>query len=121
MRLWSVLLLILQTTRATNRVVVTFDTWELAVRPYDIVNVTIVKQYGRRMVLDMGREVHLPEAWLMELFGVNVTVELDTFVMVNLYDKKMDKTIPAAKRDSSWSISSNVPESGRLGALQYPR
>ena len=90
MRLWSALLLIIQIAHATNRVVVTFDTMELATRPYDIANATVVKQYGRRMVLDLGREAKLPEAWLGECFGVNITVELDALVLVSQWDDEFE-------------------------------
>jgi hypothetical protein len=62
---------------ATQRVVVTFETREIAARPFQIFNATVVKQYGRSMVLDLGREAELPEAWIREMFGENVTVELD--------------------------------------------
>ena len=60
---------------ATQRVVVTFDTWEQAAMKYDVYNATVVKQYGRRMVLDLGREAELPEDWMRGVFGQNVTVE----------------------------------------------
>jgi hypothetical protein len=62
---------------ATQRVVVTFETREIAAGPFQIFNATVVKQYGRSMVLDLGREAELPEAWIREMFGENVTVELD--------------------------------------------
>ena len=80
MRSWMAFLLMLQIAHATNRVVITFETPEKAMLPYNIVNATVVKQYGRRMVLDLGREVRLPEPWLYKIFGDNITIELDTLV-----------------------------------------
>jgi hypothetical protein len=77
------LLCLLQHVTATNRVVVTFDTWAQAAMPYDIHNATIIKQYGRRMVIDLGREAELPEAWLGGVFKTNVTIELDDFVKIS--------------------------------------
>lgn len=82
MRSWIAFLLMLQLAYATNRVVITFETPEQATRSYNIVNATVVKQYGRRMVLDLGREVRLPEPWLYRIFGDNITVELDDLVQV---------------------------------------
>jgi len=57
---------------AAQRVV---ETREIAAGPFQIFNATVVRRYDRRMVL--GREAELPEAWIGEMFGVNVTVELD--------------------------------------------
>ena len=102
----TVLLLFLACAQASHRVVVTFDTWEQAARPDDIANATVVKQYGRRMVIDLGREAELPEAWLLNLLGVNVTVELDSLAMVD------PMPLPAASPTMvamSVETSSNVP------------
>jgi hypothetical protein len=43
----------------SDRIVVTFHLAEMAQQDYSIPNVTVDKQYGRRLVLNFGREVHL--------------------------------------------------------------
>jgi hypothetical protein len=74
------------TADATQRVVLTFETSDIAAMTHSINNATIIKQYGRRMVLDLHREAELPEAWLARVIGFNVTVELDELVTVKQLD-----------------------------------
>jgi hypothetical protein len=76
-------LMLIHGALATQRVVVTFETREIAAMPHKILNATIVRQYGRRIVLNLGRTAVLPEAWIGEMLGVHVTVELDSMVGVS--------------------------------------
>ena len=77
-----VLLAWLHVAMGSNRVVVTFETNLIAAGVKSIENATIVKQYGRRLVLDLGRPVEMPEEWIWEAVGWVgvVTVEEDMFV-----------------------------------------
>ena len=74
----------LPSTFSTPRVVVTFHSAETASQPYSIENVTVVKQYGRRLVIDLGREVLLDEdgPWIRENIGYDLVenVELDLVI-----------------------------------------
>jgi len=77
-----VLLVWLHVVMCSDRVVVTFETSSMAAGVKSIENATIVKQYGRRLVLDLGRPVELPEEWIWEALGWVgvVTIEEDVFV-----------------------------------------
>jgi len=79
-----ILLLWLHAAMCSNRVVVTFESSLLAAGVKSIANATVVKQYGRRLVLDLGRPIELPEDWIYEAVGVGgvVSIEEDIFVEI---------------------------------------
>ena len=79
-----ILLLWLHAAMCSNRVVVTFESSLLAAGVKSIANATVVKQYGRRLVLDLGRPIELPEDWIHEAVGVGgvVSIEEDIFVEI---------------------------------------
>jgi subtilisin family serine protease len=77
------ILLLIPCVWASNRVVLTFDSWDLASQTYDL-NATVVKQYGRRLVLDLGREYNREEddEWLRSQINQTIAIEEDVKIKV---------------------------------------
>ena len=72
---------------ASQRVVVTFHTREWAAAPYALEPIIVVKQYGRRLVLDLGIEAEFPgdALYIADLIGASKveSVEPDELVSVS--------------------------------------
>ena len=66
----------------TSRVVVTFHTAQQALNQTPPENTTVLKQYGRRLVLHLGREVEPDEdlPWIESAFHSVESIELDALV-----------------------------------------
>ena len=104
----------LSVTHVMQRVVVTFRTWEMAAAGYQLENFTVIKQYGRRLVLDLGREVEWPDdaEYLKALLGVDrvENVEVDELVEVSQnWDWDINGLMVAAQ---DMSTQTTTPEGG---------
>ena len=67
----------------STRVVITFYNSTMASEVETLPNAEIVKQYGRRLVVDLGKDVDLDgeDSWITDHFGEHVeTVELDYII-----------------------------------------
>ena len=104
-------LMLIHGALATQRVVVTFETREIAALPHKISNATIIRQYGRRIVLDLGRAAVLPEAWIGEMLGVHVTVELDSMVGVSTITWNLADSEPHSIHvEKLWARTKSTPD-----------
>lgn len=76
----------------SKRVVVTFYTAELAKQNYTVPGATVAKQYGRRLILDFGREVDMHSDTEMENIVDSIgalyieNIELDVIVGIHEID-----------------------------------
>ena len=74
------ILLLLVDSSTGTRVVATFDTQQAAQAVTSVPNGTIIKQYGRRIVIDLGDNLSLDDAtWMKDELGA-VDIELDTLI-----------------------------------------
>lgn len=73
-----------------SRLVVTFHTRELAAQDYVVPNTTIVRQYGRRLILDFGRPVD---------------IDVDTETITNAIDQSLVVSIEIDSIASTTAIS----------------
>jgi hypothetical protein len=80
---WRWIMLFLPWAMASHRVVLTFENWDVAARPHGISAAT-VKQYGRRLVLDIGKTYNATEddAWIRAQLNYTVKIEEDFLVKV---------------------------------------
>ena len=78
---WLLLMAIMSMHASCERVVVTFETWDLAAQSVDSVGAqeTIVKQYGRRLVLELGPNTTATD---LQFSGV-VSVEEDVVITLS--------------------------------------
>lgn len=93
------LLLLLPCVFATNRVVLTFESWELASKSHEM-NATVVKQYGRRLVLDLGREYvqSTDDTWIRNQVNESIVIEEDFRIrmeqVLDFHDMSMELDEP---------------------------
>ena len=102
----------------TTRVVVTFHTWDQASGEYNVGNFTVVNQYGRRLVLDLGRYVELSEdsPIITDMIGADIVeiVESDGIGSVLLdpvnYQWQVANSEPySIKVENIWKLTNSTP------------
>ena len=76
--------------RSTDRVVVTFTSAQQAGLYWSIPDTTIVKQYGRRVVFDLGRDVDMEydKEWLTFMIGPRLVHSVEEDVLINASSKR---------------------------------
>ena len=99
------------------RVVVTFEDWEAARVATSISRGTIVKQYGRRLVIDLGRNVSFSDdaRWIKGELNKVLDVELDSLITPTEEERVIEWNLLDAEpygiyAESAWGLTNSTPQ-----------